>query len=195
MKKFITFCTVCVIASVFFSSCSSNLSIAKRHFNNGYYIAYSKSKPVVRTTTEEDKVVQTKTKESFYAVQNKREQNSIDGYSDQSTITGNNEIVASNDKAQHKAISKRNIKQTLKQQIKIIEYPATQVKHSLFETKKINNSARDEDGLSFFWVVILIILILWALGYWGFFGLVSGLINLLLLVALILLILWLLRVI
>ena len=50
------------------------------------------------------------------------------------------------------------------------------------------------DGLSLFWLVILILLIIWAIGLAsGGFGL-GGLINLLLLVALVLLILWLLHV-
>lgn len=56
-----------------------------------------------------------------------------------------------------------------------------------------SDSMKDSsEGLSLFWIVILIILILWAIGFIG--GSIGGLINLLLLVALILLILWLLRV-
>lgn len=148
----------------------------------------------MHTTTEEEKVVQTNTKESFYAAKNTTEQNSIDEHSDQSIITGNNEIVANNDKSLHKTISKRNIKQALEQNSRIIEYPVTQSKHSLFEKNKIGSSASDKDGLSLFWVVILVLLILWALGFLtGGFGL-GGLINLLLVIALILLILWLLRI-
>lgn len=50
----------------------------------------------------------------------------------------------------------------------------------------------DDDGLSLFWIIILIVLILWLLGFIsGNFG---GIINLLLIIALILLILWLLKV-
>jgi hypothetical protein len=53
---------------------------------------------------------------------------------------------------------------------------------------------RDGDGLSLFWLVILILLILWAIGLAsGGFGL-GGLINVLLVIALVLLILWLLEV-
>jgi hypothetical protein len=54
--------------------------------------------------------------------------------------------------------------------------------------------ADDRDGLSLFWVVILVIIILWAIGFFAGWG-TGGLINLLLVVALILLILWLLRII
>ncbi len=186
MKKLITFSAICIITSILFSSCSSNLSIAKRHFNNGYYIAYSKNKQAVRTPQEE-------VREPFYSAQNKTKQNTIGEYADQSPIIGNNDIVASNEKTRHKAISERNVKQAIKHKFKTIESPDVQIKSTLFEIKKINNDSSDRDGLSLFWVVILIILVLWALGFWGF-GLVSGLINLLLLIALILLILWLLRI-
>ena len=193
MKKLITFSAVCFIASILFSSCSSNLSIAKRHFNNGYYIAYSNGKQAVHTPKEEEKVVQTKIIQPLYSVQNKIEQNTIVGYSDQSALAGNNDIVASNGKVKHKSISQRTIKQALKQKIKFFEDPTLEITNTQFETNKVRSDSSDNEGLSLFWVVILIILVLWALGFWGF-GLVSGLINLLLLIALILLILWLLRI-
>ena len=51
---------------------------------------------------------------------------------------------------------------------------------------------RNGDGLSLFWVVILIVLVLWALGLLAGLG---GLINILLVIALVLLILWLLEII
>lgn len=194
MKKLITFSAVCFIASILFSSCSSNLSIAKRHFNNGYYIAYSNGKQAVHTPKEEEKAVRTKTREPLYSVQNKIEQNTIVGYSDQNALTGKNDIVASNEKVKkHKSISQRTIKQALKPKIKFFEEPTPQITNTLFEANKVRSDSSDHEGLSLFWVVILIILVLWALGFWGF-GLVSGLINLLLLIALILLILWLLRI-
>ena len=193
MKKLITFSAVCFITAILFSSCSSNLSIAKRHFNNGYYIAYSNGKQPVHVPKEENKEVQSQTREPFYYVQNKTEQNTIVGYSDQSSIAGTNDIVASNEKLKHKTISQLVTKQVSRQKIKIIEDPTLQIKSTLFKTKNVNGDPSDNDGLSLFWIVILLVLVLWALGFWGF-GLVSGLINLLLLIALILLILWLLRV-
>jgi len=193
MKKIITFSTICIIASIFFSSCSSNLSVAKRHFNNGYYVAYSTSKQVVHTPKEEEKLLQNKTRKPLYSLQNKTEQNAIEEYSDQST-TGSSDVVASNENTQHKAIPQRSTKQALKQKIKIIENTSPKIKHVFFKTQEIHSVSSDNEGLSLFWLVILVILILWALGLLaGGFGL-GGLINLLLLIALILLILWLLRI-
>lgn len=59
---------------------------------------------------------------------------------------------------------------------------------------KANLAASNDDGLSLFWVIILILLIFWAIGLAsGGFGM-GGLINVLLVIALILLILWLLQV-
>jgi hypothetical protein len=59
---------------------------------------------------------------------------------------------------------------------------------------KSNTASNNTDGMSLFWVVILILLIFWAVGAAsGGFGL-GGLINILLVIALILLILWLLQI-
>jgi len=56
-----------------------------------------------------------------------------------------------------------------------------------------HSSGDDKDGLSLFWLIILVVLILWLLGFLiGDFG---ALIHILLVIALILLILWLLRII
>lgn len=61
----------------------------------------------------------------------------------------------------------------------------------LIDSRKLQ-AGSDDDGLSLFWIIILIVLILWLLGFIsGNFG---GIINLLLIIALILLILWLLKV-
>lgn len=194
MKKVISFSAICILTSILFSSCKSNLSVTKRHYNNGYYIAHSTGKHISLTPKEEVKIVQTKTKKSLYAAQSQVEQTTISGYSEKIPVTGNNVITASAKKIQSKTISQKNAKQTLKHKIKLIENPIAQLKHRLSETKKVSNDSSDKDGLSLFWIIILVILILWAIGFFeGGFGL-GALINLLLLVALILFILWLLRI-
>ena len=57
--------------------------------------------------------------------------------------------------------------------------------------KFVNSQQTERDGLSLFWIIILVILILWALGFG--FG-VGDIIHVLLVIALVLLILWLLRI-
>jgi len=194
MKKVISFSAICLITSFLFSSCKSNLSVTKRHYNSGYYIAHNNGKHISITPKEKVKIVQNKTKKSLYAVQSLAEQSTINGYSDKSPLTDNNTITANNKQTQHKAISQQNTNPTLKHNIKIIGNPAAQIMHSFPEIKKIGGVSSDGDGLSLFWIIILVILILWAIGFLGGgFGL-GALINLLLLVALILLILWLLRI-
>jgi len=195
MKKLIKYSAICIIAiaGVLFSSCGSNMSVTKRHYNKGYYIARSNGKQT-KLTKEEGKTVQGKTRQTLYSIQNLEEQNVISGYSGQSPLKDNKLIVASNKKMQRKVISQPGKRQTLKQNAIIFRYPAVQIKQALSETKKVSGSSSDRDGLSLFWIIILVILILWAIGFWGGgFGL-GALINLLLLVALILFILWLFRI-
>ncbi|HSY76434.1 MAG TPA: hypothetical protein VK890_06235, partial [Bacteroidia bacterium] len=61
MKKLITKSAICVSAAILFSSCMSNLSITKRHYNSGYYVEYSKGTPAGTTTAaKEEKTSQSK---------------------------------------------------------------------------------------------------------------------------------------
>jgi len=168
------------------------MSITKRHYNNGYYIAHTKGKQSVNTSKEE--VVLAKTKKSLYVIHN--ETKTISGYSQGNIAADNNVIVASNEN-RNKTEVHLKAKQSLHQKTAIAVTPVMQVKSVLSDRKKVSAdvSADERDGLSLFWIVILVILILWAVGFLaGGFGL-GGFINLLLLVALILLILWLIRII
>lgn len=193
MKKLITFSAICIVASILLSSCGLNMSITKRHYNNGYYVSYSDGKQAVFTPKEKEG--QSKTSEALNSVQDQAEQNTKSEYSEQSPTTDNTVVVADNEKTQRKAISHQRTKEALKQITKTIKNPVAEIKHgSLLAMPKIITNAPEREGLSLFWIVILVVLILWALGFLaGGFGL-GGLINLLLIVALILFILWLLRV-
>ena len=192
MKKLITLSTICIITSLLFSSCKSNMSVTKRHYNKGYYIAHSKGKQTV-TAPKEEKVVQMKTRNTLYSVQNLPNQNIINGYSNPSPVVNNTVITASNEKNQSKVVSQKNTKQILKLKNRFITNPVVQIKHAMSETKKIS-SRDDGGGLSLFWIVILLLLILWAVGFL-FFTSIGSLIHVLLVIALVLLILWLLRII
>lgn len=193
MKQVITLSAICIVLGMLLSSCSSNMSIAKRHYNNGYYISYNNGKQSVPKSKAEE-TVQTKTNKHLHPEQNKIGQNTIVENLPERHISDNNDVVASNDQKPGKTISQRMLKQELRQKIKFFEYPAVQIKQSISESKKGSSDASDEDALSLLWIVIAVILILWLVGFLtGGFGL-GGLINLLLVIALVLLILWLLRI-
>ena len=193
MKHLIRISVVCFIASLLFSSCSSNLSITKRHYNNGYYIEYCKGKQAAPAPKEEEKLSQTQTKEPVSTIKNQAIQNTIRRYPSQNPATQKNvSATSSNEKTQRKAISQQAVKQALKKESKVVEDQSSQIRYALSETKKIRQDQSERDGLSLFWIVILVLLILWALGFLS--GSVGGLIHLLLVIALILLILWLLRI-
>lgn len=194
MKKLITYLSICLIAGILFSSCKSNISIAKRHYNKGYYVDYNSGKHDVTTVKEEEKTALSNIDRPVNFKQEKVAQNSVSSQSDQNSVTEKNIIVASNKKMLPDVNAKQNTKQSLKSKIKTITNPAAKIKHSLFGADKKSTASANDDALSIFWVVILILLILWAVGLLaGGFGL-GGLINVLLVIALILLILWLLRI-
>ena len=102
--------------------------------------------------------------------------------------------MANNEKKQDKSGVKKDPKPFITYKIKAVDTHISHIDLTQLNIKKVGNAARESDGLSLFWIIILVILILWALGLlsggWG----LGGFINILLIIALILLILWLLRV-
>ena len=195
MKKIITFSTVCIILSLLFSSCGSNTSLTKRHYNKGYYIAHTKGKHKVVTEKKDEKITQLKTKEASVidASKVKTQHNSIAEHKVSNPITENKTLVASTGRTpivfNVHIVSKHPVKQVPTFNL----FPVKENKHTIFNKKRVSPVSHD-GHLSLFWIVILVLLILWALGLLGGgFGL-GIFINVLLIIALILLILWLLRI-
>lgn len=171
------------------------MSITKRHYNNGYYIARTNGNQTPETKAQ-DKVAHTKTKRNLYPVQSKEEQNSINVYSDQTVIAENNSIASNGVEIHNKGVSRKHTQHAITSltQKPTITENREQIRKSAFETKKISGDSGEREALSLFWIIILVILVLWAIGFLaGGFGL-GGLINILLVIALVLLILWLLRI-
>jgi len=184
-NKTIQFSIFCSIVGILFTSCKSNMSVMKRHYNNGYYISHNKGKQSTTVSNGEHKTVKFPKINPLQAVQKEETTNKA--------IAENSPLIVSNEKRSYKTISKQHVKQLQAIQAKIVEKRAAQMKRIVFETPKSNNALPQRDELSLFWIIILALLILWAIGVLGGgFGL-GGLIYLLLVVALILLVLWLLR--
>ncbi|MFL5753981.1 MAG: lmo0937 family membrane protein [Bacteroidia bacterium] len=182
MKKSTLSLIICILASIFFSSCRSNMSVAKRHYSNSYYIAHHRAPQAGISSANEKKKPALYTPVKHGLVSSQFAQN---------PIADHNDLVASN--AQQ--IPKGKTTGLKRKTIPLKFSPAkTHRIHLQLKKKPALVASGDGGGLSLFWVVILVILILWALGFIGGFTM-GGLINLLLLVALILLILWLLRII
>ncbi len=188
MKKLIMFTAICLIVSILFPSCGSNIMLTKRHYNNGYYVSHTqKNKATQKSQVEEEKSAAA-TVDSLPVVQNKTEQATTAKINNEVAATNN--MVVSADKPLNSSVSSGS-KQTVKQTNKITESPVAEIKQIISGTEKADHASSQREGLSLFWIVILVLLILWAFG----FGPIGGLIHLLLLVALILLVLWLLRII
>lgn len=198
MKKLFTLFSICIIASILFASCGTHVTIQKRHYSKGYYISKGNIKSDGASIEDESNkslIDNSKDFSSKISVQSNEDNskiNSLPELKEEETIKSN--IVESNDK--NSFTTKRSNEKSVIQDKKGFSknFPSKFLPNKLKEKSFASKGMKDSsDGLSLFWIVILVILILWAIGYIG--GSVGALINLLLLVALILLILWLLRVI
>lgn len=169
------------------SSCGTQRTLLKRHYNKGYYLSNRSSQPTVSTQQQEPsrKVHNMPAQPTVSPVIATHEEVAQNTQQAQTTTT-------SSYKKEQPAASKKKV---LLQQL--VTGQAFRQDRAISKGKEVNKlpvRADDRDGLSLFWVVILIIIILWAIGFFAGWG-SGGLINLLLVVALILLILWLLRII
>jgi hypothetical protein len=192
MKKLIPFGTVCILACMALSSCNSSFEITKRRYNKGYYIDHSSKKEISFVTKE--KTTQVKNTTPSYPLQSLTGQKSMVSTTIPMSAKANT-VITKIEKQGNKTVIATNTRQIMN------NLPTTTETSSVQTVSSTLNSITDDgdnhsrgDGLSLFWLIILIILIVWAIGLLaGGFGL-GGLINILLVIALILLILWLFRI-
>lgn len=188
MKKLLTFCSLCILAGLLLSSCSSNISIVKRHYRSGYYVDYTRKAPAINYASDKPE------REFFLTSLSSPELNGIP----EEYFTGKNQLNAAlidvpADKKTPFKYRQPFTKQLFNQPLIIPKTTTTKIESKVASYE--GNAGGDRGGraaLSLLWIVIIVVLILWLLGL--IVG-VGGLINLLLVVALILLILWLLRII
>jgi hypothetical protein len=198
MKNLIKFCAALITASVLFSSCESNFSITKRHYNKGYYIDYTKSNKAI-TSKADNNISQNPTMVSVNTGQNVVKQDAVPVNSVQSIVEKNAIAVTSIKKALPKVglrpVATQNLPvKTEANESSFLGNNSTRYNSPEKATNITDGDHGERRALSLLWLVIVIVLILWLIGLLaGGFGL-GGFINLLLLVALILLILWLLRI-
>lgn len=188
MKNLILFIAICILTGTFFSSCKTNTSITERRYNRGYYVTHIKDNPDLIASNNQKEIVLAD--RSGKALKNAviDNGNKTDETYNEKFEADNIVVSTGNEKKYDKGIDP-NIKKAGQDKLKIFELPDIQANKTFLNSNK--DHLQDPDGLSLFWIVILVVLILWALGFIGGLG---GLIHILLVVALILLILWLLRV-
>ena len=195
MKKLITRCTAFLIAGLFFTSCSSRMSIVKRHYNSGYYVSRSE-----KTSSDPDSREQGKCEKS--AIE-KGTVSNPDARQPATKTESDQQLSFMHEKIQQKSNSTviADGKNPLSAEAQATGiYPSAapfvlaDTHKSPVSINKITKPSTERDGLSLFWLIIVILLILWVFGLLGGGWGLGILINLLLLIALILLILWLLRI-
>jgi len=197
MKKFITFSIICILSGIALSSCKSGVSITKRHYTKGYHIARNHNLKAPKPTTN----LAQQTREGIEKVNVPNQLMVLEKNNEQKIQNFSNKSMPDNTLMAAKVIAsikskinpKENINFFVIPKIKLIENTSTFTDKSKIGSAKITKADHTHEGLSLFWIVILVLLILWALGLLGGY-VFGGLIYLLLVVALILLILWLLRI-
>jgi len=178
-----------LIFALFFSSCNhrSGISITKRHYNKGYYIAHKSSAGKV---TQKEPLASNKS--SVAPIQSQRSTPAASPLINEKTLTASNE----------KTVKQTTLKKTHQLHRSVHFTPVQNNQYTKIESRlkkslglKSGSMRSGDDALSLLWIVILIILALYVLalltGGWG----LGGLIHVLAVVALVLLILWLLKVI
>jgi hypothetical protein len=180
MKNLYLSLIICILAGLILPSCRSSVSVKKRHYTSGFYFARNSSRQAATGLHEQKKpgAPSAKPKE-------KNEHASLGV----NPITYGKDLVAS---AEHNTKG-RSKPPVIKRKPFELTFAPQKTHHVRLIQKKKTPVSSEQEGLSLFWVVILVLLILWALGIIGGFTL-GGLIYILLVVALILLILWLLRI-
>jgi hypothetical protein len=187
-KKYIQLFSLLIITS-FLASCK--MTVTKRHYRKGHYV------DIADKNGHKAKLAQTNTTTITYYSLTPNQPNTLrlsDGNSSSPELKEN--FYPTRSYTLISSISKRE-----KNQEQVFSSASKSVKNFVgklpvlknnLEFKKAINADKDDDGLSLFWIIILVLLILWALGLIGGYG--GGLIYILLVVALILLILWLLKI-
>ena len=189
MKNLIKICTSLIIVSVLLSSCNQKLGLIKRHYSKGYY---------VESNNHNTKTPKEKTTPSTVIAQ-KVNTSELTSNPKATTVPAKEETCVKKPTSytSTKVLSEKTTVHVItqkKQHVNPIHFKNNSIKasksnESVFEKQQtIASSHDDDDGLSLFWILILVILILWAL---GFAFLLGPFIHILLLVALILFILWL----
>jgi hypothetical protein len=202
MKRKLPFAPLCLALTLILSSCGSSLVVEKRQHNKGYHVAFNKNPRHAAQQKQEELAIEKEIRETEMIqepVAAKLPVKSLEEINRPTAVPAERELVVEKAGKQAQPVEKTQtrskrtpLKQVVETPLRTIREAGSQmkeVKESIKAEKQMNQPVRD--GLSFFWIVILILLILWALGLIGSWG---SFVNILLVVALILLILWLLRV-
>ncbi len=192
MKKIITCSIITLLFGIVITSCTTKISLVKKHYSKGYYLAFNKVNHNTNSKKQENVITNLNTT-PIYVTQNT---NSSDLELKKNIENSKVNIETAKPIAFASAQKLNTIndkKNTQANKVVFYQKHTFKVNNMQVSTKQ-NRSSSSDEGRSLFWIIILVLIILWALGLIsGGFGL-GILINLLLLVALILLILWLLRV-
>jgi hypothetical protein len=197
MKKLLVITSACIIACIFFSSCGTSLSIAKRHYRKGFYVEFAKHNqaPSPVKNAEKKPSPDKRTILSYSVLKPEKRIVEMAGNIIPKPTQVQSIHKTTGGKPQlYKTVSMQNSLLTDKQTNAVTKNIAIQTGPFFTQDSEYHDDGGGRAALSLLWIIIVIILIIWLIGILaGNFG-IGPVINVLLIIALILLILWLLRI-
>jgi hypothetical protein len=189
MNKIIVWSLNLIVVTFLFSACSQKLGLTKRHYKKGYYVESTNHIASEDITIKQKAVLKSKTqiKNSVLIEPFNNKSMLIDSRMSMAKEINSQPLVKININTKNHSLV---LKKSVSEKIKDLKFKS--ITFELNNNLLTSSNEESEDGLSLFWIVILILLLLWLFGYIILSG---GLINLVLALALVLLILWLLRII
>ncbi len=208
MKRIFTLSVLLVVSGLLLPACGTHMTIAKRQHSKGYYVDISSDKKHAKTDAkivrelEENQETITYNRNNGKPIAPKHVVKKVSAAEEtavaETQTEAATEVVAVEEQTAlaEKPLNipaEKSALQTEKSGAKTLKSVVKQEVKKFTQSSKVKKmESKRTDGLSLFWIVILILLILWLLGLLGGLG---WFIHIALVVALILLILWLIGII
>src|SRR5579863_1220398 len=160
MKKLLANLTNCIIVCLLLSSCSSNISIAKRHYRGGYYVEHAAktTKPVASEVAKTNPVKRV----SVTSISSQQTVHTITEIPTETNVLPSNTIIAIPENVQQKKST--YVTENLVKLPAVTETPVLQKETTTSQGIAGGDRGERRAALSLLWIIIIIILILWLIG-------------------------------
>jgi hypothetical protein len=188
MKTKLQYIIITLITGILLSSCSNNMSLMKRKYNKGYYIAHSRKTNDPKQT---ESVMLVKKDKAIKELQTALAEPEL---KNNTTVSEPTAMLPQTDIAHTKQIKHSALKSNLlHHSFKIVERVAPKKMQAQLKAKA-PEAGLVAATLSLFWIVLVVILVIYLLGLaFNEFG-IGNIFHLLALIFLVLLVLWLLGI-
>ncbi|MGZ4061306.1 MAG: hypothetical protein ACXVPU_19900, partial [Bacteroidia bacterium] len=157
MKHLFTYLLLCISAAIILSSCGHSMSLTKRHYRNGYHFEHAG-----KTTTPKINNVAGTKKESETSPVKTEAINSVPTRTIETVPVINSNF--NTETFTKRTSPELNTKTVVTASAAKITIGRSVIKQQVQNIKTQMKSDDDNDGLSLFWLVILVVVIIWFFG-------------------------------